>query len=233
MRNKPRKFETNTVYNNIQVFGRADRPYRCYNAKCLLCGHEFIADAKTILNMAERGSCGKCSKEEKTKKYIGAIFDNLEVIGLGDENNNETVVKCRCRKCGSVTSIRLRRLRQGVVKQCKYCGQQNLKKGRTLVDMASKEGTNVFSLGNKINKNNTTGVKGVSYMHKYNKYRAYINFKRKQYYLGMYSSIEDAEEARKKAEEKIYGEFLEWYAETYPEEWKKIKKTKKRGQSNE
>lgn len=51
--------------------------------------------------------------------------------------------------------------------------------------------------------------------------------------LKMYSSIEDAEEARKKAEGKIYGEFLEWYAETYPEEWKKIEKTKKRGQSNE
>lgn len=75
------------------------------------------------------------------------------------------------------------------------------------MDMASKEGTNVFSLGNKINKNNTTGVKGVSYMHKYNKYRAYINFKRKQYYLGMYSSIEDAEEARKKPKKKYMANF--------------------------
>lgn len=66
----------------------------------------------------------------------------------------------------------------------------------------------------------------MSYYAKYGKYRAYVNFKRKQYYLGLYEKIDDALKARKSAEENIYGN-LKWYQDTYPEEWKKIKmKTK-------
>ena len=56
------------------------------------------------------------------------------------------------------------------------------------------------------------------------KYRAYINFQHKQYHLGSYEKLEDAIRARKVAEEKIYGTFLNWYAETYPENWGKLNK---------
>lgn len=236
MRRQSRRFEINTTYNNkIQVFDRADRPYRCYNAKCLECGNEFIADAKTILDMAERGYCGKCGRRIKTDKcsedartFIGAKFGDLEIIDFAGiqmkSGKTKSIVKCRCLKCGSVTEIPLMRLKQGGAKQCKYCSRQNLKKGYELTEMASKEGTNIFSLNRSINKNSTTGINGVSYMPKINKYRAYINFKRKQYHLGTYSTIEEAAEARKKAEEHIYGEFLEWYAENYPEQWEKLQK---------
>jgi hypothetical protein len=34
--------------------------------------------------------------------------------------------------------------------------------------------------------------------------------------LGSFRIIEDAVEARKKAEDRLYGEFLEWYYETHP-----------------
>ena len=37
----------------------------------------------------------------------------------------------------------------------------------------------------------------MSYYAKYGKYRAYVNFKRKQYYLGLYEKIDDALKARK------------------------------------
>ena len=36
----------------------------------------------------------------------------------------------------------------------------------------------------------------------------------------------DAAKARQTAEDKIYGDFLHWYAETYPENWAKINKNK-------
>lgn len=49
-------------------------------------------------------------------------------------------------------------------------------------------------------------------------------FKRKKYYLGGYKELEDAAMARKQAEDNIYGPFLEWYAETYPEHWKRLQK---------
>ena len=55
--------------------------------------------------------------------------------------------------------------------------------------------------------NNTSGVVGISFNKKYNKYETYItiNYKRKS--LGLYDSIEDAIKTRKDAEEKYFGEY--------------------------
>ena len=49
-----------------------------------------------------------------------------------------------------------------------------------------------------------------------NRWVASIGFKKKNYYLGIYSRLEDAVRARKDAEERIYGEFLKWYYENHP-----------------
>ena len=51
-----------------------------------------------------------------------------------------------------------------------------------------------------INHNNTTGVKGVSYMKKTGKYRAYIMRYGERYHLGSYDTIEEASKARRAAE---------------------------------
>ena len=59
----------------------------------------------------------------------------------------------------------------------------------------------------KISKNNTSGVHGVSFHKKTGKWRAYINHNRKQIYLGLFSSIEDAKYARVKAELEYHKEF--------------------------
>ena len=56
------------------------------------------------------------------------------------------------------------------------------------------------------------------------RFRAYITFRRKQYYLGTFDQIEDAVHARKEAEDKIYGDFLDWYRETYPDRWERLSK---------
>ena len=52
---------------------------------------------------------------------------------------------------------------------------------------------------------NTTGYKGVSKRGR--KYRARINFNGKEIYLGTFSNFDDAVKARKKAEEKYFGEY--------------------------
>ena len=56
-----------------------------------------------------------------------------------------------------------------------------------------------------IQSNNTTGYIGISKM-KNGRYRAYIKKNNKQFSLGWYDKIEDAIEARKKAEMDMYGE---------------------------
>lgn len=44
---------------------------------------------------------------------------------------------------------------------------------------------------------------------------AYINFKKKRYWLGRYADQKDAVKVRKAAEE-IHENFLDWYYRTYP-----------------
>ena len=39
--------------------------------------------------------------------------------------------------------------------------------------------------------------------------------------------LEEARAAREKAEKEIFGPFLEWYTENYPEQWKRMQKKKK------
>ena len=56
-------------------------------------------------------------------------------------------------------------------------------------------------------------------------------FQQKCYYLGGYNRIEDAAEARAEAEEKIFGDFLRWYYDEFPEI--RDKKTRKKSNSSE
>lgn len=78
----------------------------------------------------------------------------------------------------------------------------------------------------KISKNNTSGVRGVSYDRFRQKWIARIGFKGRNYYLGKYDKKSDAVDARIMAEKKLFENFLDWYATTYPEQWKRINKTK-------
>ena len=64
-------------------------------------------------------------------------------------------------------------------------------------------------------KNNTSGYKGVTWAKDKEKWCAQIVFKGKRYYLGYYEKKEEAVEARKEAEEKLFG--------TYLNNWKKEK----------
>ena len=78
------------------------------------------------------------------------------------------------------------------------------------------EGTSVGNISNgTISRNNTSGVRGVSWHQVLGKWQARIGFKGKAYHLGTYDKLEDAVAARKEAEQRYFGEFLEWYNENY------------------
>lgn len=56
-------------------------------------------------------------------------------------------------------------------------------------------------------KNNTSGVTGVCWYKKYNKWMAYIDVDHKHKTLGYFNNFEDAVKARKLAEEKYFGDY--------------------------
>ena len=62
-----------------------------------------------------------------------------------------------------------------------------------------------------MNRSNTTGIRGVSFITSKQKYRAQITFKGKAISLGDFDKIEDAAEARKQAERELFGTFLSEY----------------------
>jgi len=63
-------------------------------------------------------------------------------------------------------------------------------------------GKNMFNL--KIAKNNKSGHRGISWHKETKKWRAYINLNRKQIYLGIYNSINQALLVRNDAEKKYH-----------------------------
>lgn len=73
------------------------------------------------------------------------------------------------------------------------------------------------------NQSNTSGKTGVSWSKSNGKYAAYIGFRGKRYNLGYYQELKDAIRAREIAEKELHENFVEWYAEKYPEQYKKIK----------
>ncbi len=73
---------------------------------------------------------------------------------------------------------------------------------------------------------NTSGTTGVWFDKAKGKWCAEIMFKSKKYYLGRYNKKEDAIAVKKIAEKEIFGDFLKWYAETYPEKWEQMQKTR-------
>jgi hypothetical protein len=58
-----------------------------------------------------------------------------------------------------------------------------------------------------LRSDNTSGVKGVGWNKKLNKWRARINYKGKEYHLGYFNTKEEAIQARIKKELELFGEF--------------------------
>ena len=74
-------------------------------------------------------------------------------------------------------------------------------------------------------KNNTSGVRGITYDRTAQKWQAQIVFKGQAYKLGRYIDKEDAIRARKMAEEAMFCNFLKWFQDTYPDRWKRMTNT--------
>lgn len=76
-----------------------------------------------------------------------------------------------------------------------------------------------------MSKNNTSGYPGVHWFKRKSSWIAYIYFQGKRYFLGQRKNKDEAIALRKEAEEHIFGNFLEWYFEQFPDKKPKRKET--------
>ena len=153
--------------------------------------------------MAERHSCKKLD-------LTGQRFGKLTVLEPAENIGSRTAWLCRC-DCGTDITVTTRQLRAGLRTSC-GCDKPDHDGTPGASGRASLtyiDGTCVEMIRTRpIRCNNTSGVTGVEWMAKKQRWRASIYFKGKRRYLGSYENFEDAVKARKKAEENVFEPFL-------------------------
>ena len=179
------------------------------------CGNEITVNTNSLL----RGSytscgCGKRERLEKTAKdAAGQRFGRLTALRPTRRRMNESVVwLCRC-DCGREAEVPYSSLVSG---NTRSCGCLKSEQPGPPEYMHYIDGTCVEMLeSRKLRKDNTSGSTGVQYHGRSGKWVARITFKGKTYSLGRHEKLEDAVQARKEAENRLFGEFLDWYYATH------------------
>ncbi len=176
------------------------------------CGNEVLAPLPQ-LTQGYKKSCG-CLGNPPVKDNIGKRFGQLTVTGYWGKKDGMHRWECTC-DCGKTTIAGQTQLQSGKTKSCGCLQAKMVTENMKFVDGTSV--TRLEKAGKRLVSTNTSGYTGVYFNRRTQKWTAQIGFKGKLHYLGSYSKIEDAVKARQKAENRIYGEFLEWYYDMHPE----------------
>ena len=232
--NKP--FKVGDVYHDckiLDVFKKYEKQ-TCYSFICGICGEKC---ERTHSDFIKKPICPKCLKkkndDERDKKiyaeFAGKEVNGIKILRLSGREKSVLYVDAVCPVCGEEFRTSLARIKIGI-NSCRECAKINLQKGYEIAKGSWVDGTSILSIkpGRSLNKNSTTGHKGVS-IYQDGRYRAYINFKRKQYHLGLFHTLDEAIRIREIAEKKVFGDFLKWYAEEFPEKWERISKNGDKG----
>lgn len=189
-----------------------------YECKCD-CGNLTEVRSDSLLKENFTQSCG-CLGENtqlKSEDITGRRYNKLLVISFtGEGAGKDEVWKCKC-DCGNITNFYKWQLYDSNVKSCgcllELSRIENAKKAhQKLKETDLIEGTSISKISrHKPIKSNTSGVTGVVWDKSKRKWVAQIEFKGKRYFLGRYEHKEDAIKIRKKAEDKLFVNFLEWY----------------------
>jgi len=148
----------------------------------------------------------------KAIDLTGQRFGRLTVVErAGTTKGRQSLWKCKC-DCGNEVTVLAYTLKSGRTTSC-GCFQKEtaLKSIKKRNQFLRKDGTIICLLTAKKSKNNTSGVKGVFWDKKNQKWRAIIGFQGKRIYLGLFSTLEAAAKARAVAEEQYFQPILDKY----------------------
>lgn len=148
--------------------------------------------------------------KSKYEDISGRKFGKITVIR--EEKENEKWYCFGVCDCGKKVRIRKDSLARGKTKSC-GCDKRSetkieqLKTGRNLKNHTSL----CFFENDTPSKSNTSGLRGVSYIKRTKKYRAFVGYKNKVYSLGEFETIEEAQTVREKAVKMVKsGNFERW-----------------------
>ena len=200
---------TGQHFNRLTVIRKVENRggRTCWLCHCD-CGNEVVVKTD-LLRRGVVKSCGCLNAEKRLGVDLtDRIFGRLTVTGMAGIRNKETYWTCRC-SCGNVVDVPRQRLINGLVVSCgcqlKERQAENRKK-------AYFDGTNIGLIhSSAVHQNSRTGVRGVCFHKKARKYMARIRVRNKEIYLGLFPTIAEAEEARKKAEAIYFAPIIEEY----------------------
>ncbi len=190
---------------------RADSGSVVWRCRCD-CGNLAEVSARRLIRGKVR-SCG-CLSNPPLKDYVGKRFGRLTVVEYAGKKRKVTdrsattitYWKCRC-DCGNEVIVGQPELQNGDTQSCGCLLKDKMAEALVLYDNTSVA---ILERDKKrLRSSNTSGYTGV-YHAKDGKWIAYINFKKKRYWLGRYEKKEDAIRARQRGEE-MHDDFLEWY----------------------
>ncbi|MEG0374648.1 MAG: AP2 domain-containing protein [Raoultibacter sp.] len=197
---------TNKQFGSLKAIKQTDKRSHgsiVWLCKCK-CGNMCEVSARNLIQEHVK-SCG-CAKGTPIKK--GDKFDALTAIEIVDHDKfGMAIWLCEC-TCGKSTRVRAGALRSGGTTSC---GCRVVQKARAAESQGRVEGTKLSALTSKTPKNNTSGVKGVTYERSRNRWIAQIKYQGKRRHIGSFKTCEEAAEARRKAEEELFAPMLRKY----------------------
>ena len=204
-----------------QRFGRLialhrtdERHGNCYLWLCQCdCGKQVKVSTYYLTHKIKQ-SCGCLQIESRHHDVTNQRFGRLVAIAPTKQVKNHSVVwECLC-DCGNTTTTRLDTLISGDKQSCgclaieTKINQANAIRAGNHVD-STNVGCIAAALEGVVFKNNTSGVRGVSWHKGMSKWQARITFQGKTISLGYHDDIADAAAARKEAEQKYFDTYLE------------------------
>lgn len=181
----------------IEVAQEKPRKWRC---KCD-CGNEAVVLTRDLRN-GNTKSCG-CLRREY-EDLSGQRFGRLLAVErMGSDSDGFSMWRCVC-DCGNTVIVRSSSLKDGNTRSCGCLVHDKVCEPSDAVD-----GTKLGNLSGQPTKQNTSGVRGVSRVKRSGRWEAHIKVRGRKIHLGSYNTIEEAAEARHKAEEEYFDPILE------------------------
>lgn len=203
---------TGQRFGKLMVVAKSDkRKNRAVLWECRCdCGN-LVYKPTNQLNAGTARSCGCAWRQPAVRE--GERFGRLTAIRPTQERSSRSVVwECLC-DCGNTLTVRSTMLSSGHTTSC-GCVKKELDSQRDFKNLLTYQDDTCIEFARNIsrpmvNTSEATGVRGVTMM-KDGRYRSQLTFRKVRHNLGIYRRLEDAVEARRKAEAMV-AEWLEDY----------------------